>query len=229
MQQYGTHRLVCSSCRLLVAVVSCLRLTAATLQLRILPPLKTSGPHILDSTERPIRLSCVNWYGAEEKDYVVGGLHKQSVSYIAQLIKTYGFNCVRLPFSLELVLHNPTIPAYAVTAEKSLQGEKALEGLDKVVNNLSSQKLAIILDNHMSNADWCCSESDGNGLWYTNEYDEQDWIQVLVTLVKRYKHLGYVVGVDLRNELRPTVVNGKHLSPTWANGHNTTGMTLHLC
>ena len=210
-----------SSSGLLFAAVS-LQLQL-TLVAEIIPPLTTNGPHIVDNTQRPIRLSCVNWYGAEEKDYVVGGLHKQSISYISQLIKAYGFNCVRLPFSLEMVLNNPSIPLYAVTAEKSLQGGKALSGLDAVVNSLSSLKVGIILDNHMSKADWCCSGSDGNGLWYTDKFSEDDWITGLKTLVERYKQVKYVVGIDLRNELRPTVVQGKHLSPTWGNGYNATG------
>lgn len=75
----------------------------------------------------------------------------------------------------------------------------------------------------MSKADWCCSGNDGNGLWYTSNYSEEDWIQGLKTLVTRYNKTKNVVGVDLRNELRQTVVNGKRLSPTWGNEHNTTG------
>jgi endoglucanase len=210
-----------SFCSGLVFTVIGLQLQEA-LAAEIIPPLKTKGPHIVDSTQRPIRLSCVNWYGAEEKDYVVGGLYKQSISYISRLIRAYGFNCVRLPFSLEIVLHNPSIPPYAVTAEKSLLGAKALDGLDAVVNSLSDQKVAVILDNHMSKADWCCSSSDGNGLWYTDQYSEQDWTTTLKILVERYKQVKYVVGIDLRNELRSTVVHDQHLSPTWGDGSNAT-------
>jgi endoglucanase len=109
-----------------------------------------------------------------------------------------------------------------VTAEKSLLGAKALDGLDAVVNSLSDQKVAVILDNHMSKADWCCSSSDGNGLWYTDQYSEQDWTTTLKILVERYKQVKYVVGIDLRNELRSTVVHDQHLSPTWGDGSNAT-------
>ena len=32
----------------------------------------------------------------------------------------------------------------------------------------------VILDNHVSRADWCCSETDGNGFWYNADYPETE-------------------------------------------------------
>lgn len=60
----------------------------------------------------------------------------------------------------------------------------------------------VILDNHVSRSDWCCNEKDGNGLWYSREYPETHWLEDWKTLVRRYKSQPYVVGADLRNELR---------------------------
>ena len=34
----------------------------------------------------------------------------------------------------------------------------------------------MILDDHMSDADWCCSTTDGNGLWYNAAYPESSFI-----------------------------------------------------
>jgi len=34
----------------------------------------------------------------------------------------------------------------------------------------------VILDNHVSRADWCCNDTDGNGLWYNADYPEKQWI-----------------------------------------------------
>jgi endoglucanase len=60
----------------------------------------------------------------------------------------------------------------------------------------------VVLDNHMGRADWCCSETDGNGLWYSDEYPETKWLADWQTIVRRYKGNKWVVGADLRNELR---------------------------
>ena len=43
------------------------------------------------------------------ENYVVNGLDKQPISSIAETIKNLGFNCIRLPFSLEQYYDNPTI------------------------------------------------------------------------------------------------------------------------
>jgi len=30
----------------------------------------------------------------------------------------------------------------------------------------------VILNNHTSKSQWCCSNNDGDGLWFNNEYPE---------------------------------------------------------
>ena len=91
------------------------------------PPLHTSGPDIVDSTGARVRLRCANWYGAAEKDFVVGGLDLQPVDKIAGLIKAFGFNCVRLPYSVQMVLQDPPIQANVTTANPQLTGQSALQ------------------------------------------------------------------------------------------------------
>ena len=59
----------------------------------------------------------------------------------------------------------------------------------------------MVLDNHVSRADWCCNETDGNGLWYNAEYPESKWLTDWQTIVRRYKSERWVVGADLLNEL----------------------------
>jgi endoglucanase len=36
--------------------------------------------------------------------------------------------------------------------------------------------IMVIFDNHLSRADWCCSDTDGNGLWYNRDYPETQWL-----------------------------------------------------
>ena len=40
---------------------------------------------------------------------------------------------------------------------------------------LTDAKLIVLLNNHISTAQWCCPSDEG--LWYTDEYPEEMWIQ----------------------------------------------------
>lgn len=141
-------------------------------------PLSTSGSWLVDSDGTRVVLSCYNWYGTDQKDYVVGGLQWQELDKIASQTAEWGFNCVRLPWSNEMLETDPLPNQTVVEANPDLLGLSAMQILDKVIVALASEVfigcacsfdnkkgLMIILDNHMSDADWCCSLTDENGLW----------------------------------------------------------------
>ena len=151
---------------------------------------------------RAIRLTSVNWYGFDEKEFVAGGLDHAPLAAIVEQIKTIGVNSVRLPWANETLERNPEVPAYAVAANPELRGKHAMEVMDAVIAALAGAHLMVILDNHVSRADWCCSETDGNGLWYNAEYPEAKWLEDWARMARRYRDEPWVVGADLRNELR---------------------------
>jgi len=176
--------------------------SATLAQQPILPPLHTLGHQIVDADGRPVRLASVNWYGFDQKEHVAGGLDHALLPAIIGQIKAIGANSVRLPWANETVERDPVVPDYAVKANPRLRGKHALQVMDIVIAALSRANILIILDNHMSRADWCCSETDGNGLWYNAEYPENKWLADWETIVRRYQHEPWVIGADLRNELR---------------------------
>jgi endoglucanase len=47
-----------------------------------------------------------------------------------------------------------------------------MEIFDITVQTLTSVGLMVILNNHTSSSMWCCSNEDGDGLWWTPEYPE---------------------------------------------------------
>ena len=176
-------------------------------------PLHTSGNQIVDSLGNVVRLKAVNWYGAESADYVPMGLDKQSVTGIASWIANHGFNAVRLPWSNELVECNPTVsPQLVSPANSTFANHPAMWVFDQVVNALAQAGLMVILDNHMTDAGWCCSDHDNNGLWWSSREYHSDytdfqtgqahWQADWATMVDRYASQPAVVGVDLRNEPR---------------------------
>src|ERR1700735_4918568 len=95
----------------------------ATAQVRpAQPPLHTSGHDILDVRGHRVRLTSVNWYGFDQRDFVAGGLDHAPLATIVQEIVDLGVNSVRLPWANETLEKNPPVPDYAVKANPKLRG-----------------------------------------------------------------------------------------------------------
>ena len=171
-------------------------------QISVEPPLHTRGHQIVDAANHGVRLTSVNWYGFDQKEFVVGGLDHAPLATIVSEIVALGVNSVRLPWANETLEHSPVVRDYAVKANPQFKGKRAMEIMDAVVDALAKAHIMVILDNHMSRADWCCSEKDGNGLWFNAEYPESKWLADWRTIAGRYQHERWVIGADLRNELR---------------------------
>ncbi|MBV8114765.1 MAG: cellulase family glycosylhydrolase [Silvibacterium sp.] len=183
---------------LLAAVLPVTPLLAQTIQ----PPLHTEGHNVLDAAGHPVRLISVNWYGFDQKEYVAGGLDHAPLATIVREIQELGVNSVRLPWANETLERNPLVPDYAVKANPQFRGKHAMDVMDVVIDALAAAHIMVVLDNHVSRADWCCTETDGNGLWYNADYPESKWLADWQTIVRRYKRQPWVIGADLRNELR---------------------------
>lgn len=139
-------------------------------------PLSTSGRYIVDKNGNRVRLACVNWYGAHMEEFVVNGLDVQTIDSISQSIADMGFNCVRLVFSLQLFFDNPNITnSSVIEANPNLLGMPAMDIFDLVITSLTDKNIMVILNNHIGKAMWCCSETDGEGLWYNDIYSENQF------------------------------------------------------
>ena len=187
---------------LLIACLLSAMPSALRAQQKIHPPLHTNGYELFDAARHRVRLTSVNWYGFDQKEFVAGGLDVAPLQTIIEQIRAIGVNSVRLPWANETLEKNPIVPDYAVKANPKFRGKHALDVMDAVVAALARSHVMVILDNHMSNADWCCKDDDGNGLWYNADYPEEKWLADWRAIVQRYKKQRWVVGADLRNELR---------------------------
>jgi len=123
-----------------------------------------------------------------------------------------------LVFSNDLFFKNPTVNESAVSANPTFVGRKAMDVFDAVVQAITTSGVMVILNNHISEAGWCCSLDDGNGLWYTEGYPTAKWQSMWVSITNRYKDNPLVVAADLRNELR--AANGVY--PTWGSNITAT-------
>ncbi|KAL1874286.1 hypothetical protein Daus18300_003650 [Diaporthe australafricana] len=149
-------------------------------------PLSTTSRWIVDAGGERVKLRCVNWAGHMET-HLPEGLHKQSISYLADWIAGQGFNCVRLTYSIDWAL-NPTLPvadAFTQAAPAAGVSTESMTGLytqalvqnpflanattqdvfGEVIDQLWDRGVMTILDNHLSKAGWCCNLTDGNGWW----------------------------------------------------------------
>ena len=172
-------------------------------------PLHTSGRNIVDAKNVRFKLASVNWYGASDELFVAGGLDVQHRSSIAALIRRLGFNSVRFPYSDELIVSNPLIPASLLSANPDLVGLRALDVYEACVNALTDAGLAVIINNHITNATWFDGLSLCDASW-SNDYlgglcrirqTEEQWIRNWETVMSRFISNPRVVGADLRNEV----------------------------
>lgn len=90
---------------------------------------------------------------------------------ISGRIHDLGFNAVRLPWSNEMYEANPVGPDYAIPANSWFRGRHALHVFGATVQSLTRHGVMVVLDNHNSDAEWCCGD-DGNDLWYNDRYPE---------------------------------------------------------
>ena len=152
--------------------------------------------------------------------YVVNGLDLVDINEIAKGIADKGFNCVRLVYSLEQYYSNPVVSADALTANPSLIGQHSMNIFDATVVALTNAGVMVVLNNHISDAMWCCSNDDSNGLWHNQNYTDEQWIQAVQDIAARYSHIPMVVANDLRNEIRADYNN--NLYPSWGSGDKDT-------
>lgn len=179
---------------------------------------------IVDAGGSRVKLACVNWYGFQLEDLVLNGLDRQPLEKIALRISELGFNCVRLVYALDVIYKNPVIAEHRLSANPDLVGITSLELFDKTVEVLTETAgLMVILNNHVSSAGWCCSDSDGEGLWYTPEYPAEVFFSHWTLMSERYRNNSRVIGADLRNEVRgvPGGILGT-IQATWGWGNNET-------
>ncbi len=181
-------------------------------------PLSTCDRFIVDSNGMHVKWASVNWYGAHEKKFVVGGLDVKPLNEIVRLIKNSGFNSVRLTFSNEMLEEKKVDPKF-LKANPELIGKTPLEIFDLTVEALARENIIIILNNHTSAAGWCCLFEE-DGLWYTRKYSEKKWMDDWEFMAKRYAHIPQVAAADLRNEIRIAKWRGTFIPnpPFWGTG-----------
>ncbi|KAL2270896.1 hypothetical protein VTJ83DRAFT_267 [Remersonia thermophila] len=174
-------------------------------------PLRTKGRDIVDANGRRFKLAAVNWYGASDELFVPGGLDVRHRNDIARTIRRLGFNTVRMPYSDELVMTNPVVAPHLLDANPDLVGRRALDVFEAVVEALTAHGIAVIVNNHITSATWCCGADPCDSGWANDHLPpmlcrvrqtEEEWIEHWEEVMTRFTRNPLVIGADLRNEVR---------------------------
>lgn len=174
--------------------------------------LHTNGREILDSNNRSVRITGVNWFGLETATFAPHGLWTRSMGSMLDQIRDLGYNTIRVPYCNQMLNAGSVPNGIDFFQNPDLSGLSGLQILDKLVTGARSRGLKIILDRH---------RPDSNGqseLWYTGAYSEARWISDWQMLASRYLGNDTVIGFDLHNE--------PHGPATWGDNNIATDWRL---
>ena len=189
--------------------------------LGIATPLSASGRFIVDAHGKRVRLAGVNWYGAHEDLGVAPGLDRTDRRALARAIAMQGFNSVRLPFSLWMTEQVSPVPDQYLAANPDLAGATPMQVYDACVQALTGEDLIVIPNCHILDPGWCCSEDDGNGLWYNRHWPATKFFAAWQDIAARYRANPLVAAMDIMNEPRRTTARWRVLTPTWGTRPKT--------
>ncbi|KLU90982.1 cellulase [Magnaporthiopsis poae ATCC 64411] len=196
-------------------------------------PFTTSGRWIVGKSGSNLNFAGANWPGAGEA-MIPEGLQYQSVASIVSRVKSLGMNAIRLTYATEMVdqIFGAGVGAGAdVTLDKALgtalgsengtavlkrvmaknpgfnEGTTRLQVFDAVAAECARQGIYVVLDNHVSKAQWCCTPLDGNSWWGDTFFSTANWTRGLSYMANHTKSWPNLLAMSLRNELRQPFTN----------------------
>ena len=167
---------------------------------------------VRESDGARVKLACVNW-AAHLEPMVAEGLDRQPLARLALAARGMGFNCVRLTWATHMLTRaaNTTVSQRfkALNLSRALRGIRihnpALVNLTlpdafkAAVASMARAGLYMIVDNHVSQGQWCCAKNDVEAFWGDTGFAVQEWLDGLRAMAL---HVPNLVGISLRNELR---------------------------
>lgn len=203
-------------------------------------PFSTKDRDIVNTHGEVVQWAGVNWPGSGET-MVPEGLEFNSVEGILDLIKSVGFNFIRLTYAIEMVdqiyeRNGSDIPLEVamITALGYENGTKVTKqmiaknegwtkdtGRFEVWDHLAEAALErgiyIHPDVHVGKAKWCCNSTDGNAWFDDYNFPVKNWHRGLQYVAEWAKKHPNVVSMSLRNELRRPI---NMTDPNWTPGYN---------
>ncbi|MDL4819512.1 cellulase family glycosylhydrolase [Actinomadura opuntiae] len=154
----------------------------------------TSGRQLLDADGQAVRMTGINWFGAETANYTPHGLWTRGYKDMLDQIKSLKYNTLRLPYSNQMLDPGSTPNSIDYAKNPDLSGLNGLQVLDKIIAYAGQIGLKVVLDQHRPDS------GAQSALWYTDAYPESRWISDWTMLARHYAGNTTVIGADLHNE-----------------------------
>ncbi|WP_410676020.1 cellulase family glycosylhydrolase [Amycolatopsis sp. cmx-4-68] len=153
-----------------------------------------NGSQLVDAAGSPVRMTGINWFGAETGNYSPHGLWSRNYKDMLDQMASLGYNTLRLPYSNQLF--DPGVKPTSIDAVQNpdLQGLSGLQVLDKIIAYAGTKGMRVVLDQHRPDS------GAQSPLWYTSAYPESRWLSDWTMLAQHYKGNTTVIGADLHNE-----------------------------
>ena len=173
-------------------------------------PLSTNKRWIVDDKiGKRVKLVCTHWV-AHEKLMLAEGLYKLPLNDIVAQVRSRGFNCVRLSYATYMFTryanHSVAESIAKVGLPKNItDGIKKynpwamnmthLQAYEAVVHALDKHGVMILIDNHVSEPEWCCNNNDGNGFFGDKQFHPGEWLEGLAFVASHFKGVSNVSNI----------------------------------
>ena len=163
--------------------------------------LHTDGRRILDKDGKEVWLTGLNWFGYNTGTNLFDGLWTSKLEPTVKAIADHGFNMIRVPISAELINQwakgqYPTAN-YNHAYNEVLNSMNSLEIFDYFLALAEANGIKVMPDIHSAETN---ASGHNVNLWYTQKVKEEDWLNALEWMAKRYKDNDTIIAYDLKNE-----------------------------
>eukprot|EP01132_Coremiostelium_polycephalum_P009107 gene9107-11159_t len=107
-----------------------------------------SGNNKLTLNEYPLKIQGIAWFGLETDSYSPGGLDITTVEKLLDFLKSTGFNALRIPFSVDMILNHRYPSKIDYTLNPNLKGKTALDVIEYIIQKCAERGILIVLEQH---------------------------------------------------------------------------------
>lgn len=145
--------------------------------------------------DEPYHVKGINWFGAETDCRVPHGLWVHSLDYYLDLMRSYDFNSIRIPFSYENAQNmNSVVNEGCVAASPSLVGKTFREALHMIIGGAQYRNMTVLLDFHTIGG--VITEFP----FFPGAVTEDQFLEKWKLVLWEYGTYPNLMGIDLKNE-----------------------------